>query len=140
MRWWIVNHSSNFAEVGENRATVRGGDCLSMTTWSYETPLFVWLISTTISFICFVIALFIFLRERHKRQKPDCIIPSKYLAVFSYLCVALGPIATFLSVVEYIPELCVINDVFGPLGYLQYAAMECYQLSRLHYCFSRQKV
>ena len=111
-----------------------------MTTSTEEEPLWKWTISTAMPFIYFIISVYIFCRERRKRQNPDCLIPSKYLAIFSYLCIVMGPTVTFLSVLEYLPTFCVVNDFFCPLTYLQYVAMECYQLCRLYYCFSRKQI
>ena len=90
--------------------------------------------------MCFIIATFLFIRERQKRHQPDLIVPSKYLWYSSYSCIAMGSITTGLYSIWYIPVLCIISDVLIPMAYLQTVAMECYQLSRLYYCFSKNQV
>ena len=112
-----------------------------MATWSFEGPLFYWSNSMVISLLCFVIATAIKYREKRKRKHPDNIVPSKYLFAFSYLCIFMGPIITMFGAVSYLPALCLISaHLRGPSLFLQIMAMECYQLSRLHYCFSRDQI
>ena len=112
-----------------------------MATWSTENPLWNWLISTGISIICFLISSAMYLRERRNRQRSHRVVPCKYLSASSYLCIILGPITTFLDILVYFPVFCHIYYILNPpTGMLQTAAMEFYQLSRLHYCFSRNRV
>ena len=112
-----------------------------ITTWSLENPLFYWLLSWAVSFICFIITANVFCRERQKRKDPDHLISSKYLSISSYLCIIIGPTLTLLRCAGYLPGCCLLYRFLGkPLGYLQFVAMECYQLSRLYYCFSRSQV
>ena len=112
-----------------------------MPSWSFERPLSFWFVSMVISFICFIITTSILLRESQKRKNPENVIPSKYLSVFSYLCIAVSPFYTMIGAVSYFPGLCLIASFSrGPSLYLQIVAMECYQLSRLYYCFSRDQV
>ena len=112
-----------------------------MANYSIQTPLWNWLTSSGISFFSFCITVVIFLKERQKRRQPDRVIVSKYLSVFSYLCIIAAPIATLLLVVVYVPALCHVSRILvTPAHYLQQAAMECYQLSRLYYSFSKKQV
>ena len=112
-----------------------------MATRVDQSPLWFWLTSTLISFMCFILALLIFLRERRKRNRDDLLISFKYLSIFSHLCIALGPVVTLLYCGAYIPGICVVsNFLMSPAGFLLLATMEYYQLSRLYYCFSRNQV
>ena len=114
-----------------------------MTTSSSdsERPLWYCLQSSATSLLCCIISLAIWNREHQKRQKSDHLVASRYLSVSSYVCIVMGPIAGFLRSVWYIPVLCIISDVLLPVAaFLQLASMECYQLSRLYYCFSKNKV
>ena len=112
-----------------------------MTSSLYEKPLNYWLSSMTISLSCCIIGAAIQVREVQKRKNPEVIIPSKYLSIFSYWCIALGPFATIFGALSYLPALCIVADLLRqPTLYIQIAAMECYQLSRLYYCFSKDQV
>ena len=114
---------------------------MAMRTWFYKAPLLYLLSSMTVSLICFAITAAIDIRERRKRKKPDFIVPTKYLSTFSYLCIALGPISTLFGFVSFLPGLCLpVSHLRGPILYFQIATMECFQLSRLHYCFSKDQV
>ena len=113
----------------------------TMATWLFEAPLSYWLISMTISIICFGITTAMNARERQRRKQPDTIFASRYLSIFSRLCIAMGPITTLIGAVSYLPWICFISGLLrGPSLFLQIVAMECYQLSRLYYCFSRDQV
>ena len=113
----------------------------TMATSRSDAPLWLWLLSTGISFLCCIIGGCILHRERQKRQQPDHITVSKHLSASSYLCIALGPINSFSRIISYLPGLCYVYDILGgPLGILQNSAMEYYQLSRLYYCFSRKQI
>ena len=113
----------------------------TMASLQFKTPLWIWSMSTGISFICFVICTSIFCQERQKRQQQDHLTVSKYLSIPSYLCIVLGAITTFFHILSYIPVLCIIRDILvTPIVTLQISTMECYQLTRLYYCFSRTQV
>ena len=132
---------TKFKVIIDRRVSVLLQAAKTMATSQFETPLLLWLIPTGISFICFVICVYILLREKRKRQQPDHITVSKHLSISSYLCIAHGSINTLLQTVSYLPGLCLISDVLDALLiYTQISAMEYYQLSRLYYCFSRKQV
>ena len=112
-----------------------------MGTWYFEAPLVYWLASTAISIISFVMTTAMNACERQRRKQPDSIFASKYLSVFSRLCIAMGPITTLIATVSFVPGMCLISGhLRGPSLFMQIVAMECYQLSRLYYCFSRDQV
>lgn len=114
---------------------------VNMETWSFDIPLLYWPVSMGISLLCFAVATTMELRERQKRESPDHTIPTKYLSVFSYLCIAMAPINAILGAAAYVPGLCVIASFLRAPGVcFQIVVMECYQLSRLYYCFSRDQV
>ena len=53
----------------------------------------------------------------------------------------MGPIVSLIYGMAYLPGLCHVHHVLlTPMACLQVASMECYQLSRLYYCFSRNQV
>ena len=112
-----------------------------MTTWTYQVPLPIWVVSTIISIICFAATNAILFQERRKRSQHDYPVASKSLSVFSYLCIIIGPIVSLIHGMAYLPGLCHVHHVLlAPIACLQVASMECYQLSRLYYCFSRNQV
>ena len=112
-----------------------------MTGWFSATPLFTWSFSTALSVICFIISICILCRERRNRSKPDRMVTAKYLSAFSYLCIIMCPISTAVYIGTFLPPFCMFYEYLAPpLAYIQFAAMECYQLSRLYYCFSRNQV
>ena len=112
-----------------------------MSIWSYETPLLYWSLSSGISLICLFFTTSILFFEGQKRMQPDHLIFSKLLCTFSYLCIVLGPISCIIHSAAYVPGVCLIyRFVSIPSGYLHIVSMQCYQLSRLYYCFSRKQV
>lgn len=113
---------------------------LQMESWSEEIPLFYWLSSVIISSTCLLCTIPIFLRERRKREKQKVLFPSKYLSLFSWICILFGPINILLQSCAFIPGFCLVYRYPRPLVTVQFAAMECYQLSRVYYCFSQKKV
>ena len=111
------------------------------TETSETTPYWIWIPTTIIGFALCCATIYIFIREQRKRQNTKLIVVSKYLSFFSFLCISTGTVFSFCVLCWYINGICYIA---GPLsniaGTVQPAAMECFQLSRLYYCFSQQKV
>ena len=53
----------------------------------------------------------------------------------------MGPVVTLFLAASYIPGFCIINYALSiPAALGQSFAMQCYQLSRLYYCFSKNQV
>ena len=100
-----------------------------------------WLLVSFLSFAAFVVNSYIFISEKRKRVQRQLTFPSKSLSLSSYLCIALGPWAAITRALRYFNGICVISaNIEGVVFYLQFAAMECYQLSRIYYCFSANAV
>ena len=116
-----------------------------MTAWFTDTSFSSWLLSTALSVICFGFAASILYRERRNRMKSNLVVTTKYLTVSSYFCIIIGSLSTALYSFTFIPGYslfpCLLHHILAiPSAYIQFAAMECYQLSRLYYCFSRNQV
>ena len=109
--------------------------------WTKEVPFIQWFPMMVLSIIPFAICLYIVGRERQARNAMVTKPPSKYLSISSYLCIALGPIAVISVALQNVDGLCyVFRNIGNSLLYSQFIAMEIFQLCRLHYCFSRERV
>lgn len=96
-----------------------------------------WIFISLLSLITFILNSIILIQERAKRRQNKVLFASRYLSLFSYSCIALGPFVALSLAFRYINGLCLMfGNIDGILYVLQYAAMECYQLSRIYYCFS----
>ena len=105
-----------------------------------EVPLTVWLSCMLSSITCLVPAMFILICERRKREKVP-LFASKYLSFFSYFVIIIVPVSQTNVILVWFPGTCVISqNVLPPLFALVYCSLEYYQLSRLYYCFSIDKV
>ena len=116
--------------------------CSTMKTKTVEVPLVHWLLAMAMSFTFFMICVTILGREKRNRQRQPTgnIVPSKLLSIFSYCCILLGPFNALWSCWRFLPGFCYTTRFFWSLSHSQFVAMECYQLSRLYYCFSRNQV
>ena len=91
--------------------------------------------------IALPVTVLILSRESWKRKDSNLILPSKWQAVFSYLSLCVGPIyviVSFLRVSDILYSAALASVVV--LFTAQTLFMEYDQLSRLHYCFSRDRV
>ena len=89
------------------------------------------------------VALFILYSETKKRLTVEVIFPDKArcLQFFSYSCLVFGAIKIVFDILQPIDCICVISHIFTTVAcILQFSSMEYFQLSRLHYCFSRERV
>ena len=104
-------------------------------TWYSITFVIVTVIAIPSSF-------YILQRETLKRRDPNVLFPSKWMSIFSYLCIAVGIIFPVIHPLLYIKRIHSIG-VFVSIGYipflLQLLLMQYFQLSRLHYCLSRER-
>ena len=111
------------------------------STGLYNDPPELWIPLAAVSFIVFIPNAFIFIRERRKRQNRTVPYPSKYISISSYLCITLGPTFAINQVLLYFDGICMItNNIEDILCWGQFVAMECFQLFRIYYCFSQQKI
>ena len=102
----------------------------------------------TISFVISVsisipTTLYILGRETWNRRNPNIIFASKWLYIFSILCIGIGPIAPIIYTITFVEDdrICTAAVIGGAVAnILQLLFLEWFQLSRLHYCFSRDSV
>ena len=79
--------------------------------------------------------------EIRKRQSSEIHFVSKYLRFTSAGCFWCGPISSLLLIFSVIPGFCMIRFSGSVIVHdMQFVFMSCYQLSRLHYCFSNQQL
>ena len=105
-----------------------------------EVPLIGWLLTMLSSIICLVPAMYILICERRKREELP-LFASKYLSFFSYLVISMVPVLLVFAILYYCPGTCHISqNVYPPLSALLWCSLEYYQLSRLYYCFSADRV
>ena len=106
-----------------------------------EIPLIEWLLNVLFLIIYLVPATYILIRERRKRKERP-LFASKYLPVFSYSVICMVPVFFATFILQYLPGVCYFSFNIGiPLLWsLLYCLLEYYQLSRLYYCFSADKV
>ena len=85
-------------------------------------------------------SLYILSRESWKRKNTYIMYPSKWMAVFSFLCIAVGPIYPMIYpfMVLY-PAATALECCASIMAFSQSLLMQWYQLCRLHYCFSKDK-
>ena len=108
-----------------------------MNTTSTE----VWITSSVISFILLLLNLSIVIKECETRKSKDVLFASKYLALWSGLCMITAPIASLFCTLQYCPGFCYIPSyVYRIVAFAQLLFVGYYQLSRLYYCFARDKV
>ena len=109
--------------------------------WTKQIPFIQWFPMMIFSIIPFAACLYILGRERQSRRERTFQTPSKYLSFFSYLCITLGPFAVIAVALQNLNGICyILKNVANSLLYSQFIAMESFQLCRLHYSFSRERV
>ena len=89
------------------------------------------------------VAVLILFSETKKRLTGEVIFPdnARSLQVFSYSCIMFGAINIVFDILERIDNICVVSQGLACVAdILQLSSMEYFQLSRLHYCFSRERV
>eukprot|EP01083_Nonionella_stella_P050645 134647_1 len=100
-----------------------------------------WITMLIFLIIATIINSWITYEEIQKRNKNEMIHASKYLQLFSIVCLIGGIIGPFSHSLYYIPGLCHFVSAFGSGGYgVQVIFMGYYQLSRLHYCFANTQI
>ena len=114
---------------------------MAPTLTTGETAFVVWLLVVVISTIYLIPATYILIRERRKRKEHP-LFASKYLSFFSYSVICLVPVWTVnCGLLYFMPGICLIShNIATPLAALFSCLLESYQLSRLYYCFSADKV
>lgn len=101
-----------------------------------------WIPRALVSLIFIIMNGWILSKELWTRKtSPSIHFVTNSLRIFSILCIVFGFCGSIMVSVIYTPGFC----HFGPSGSmicldLQYLFMGWYQLTRLHYCFSREQI
>ena len=115
-----------------------------MATERGTLPFVQWLPSTIIALLIFVVNALILQRERQNRQKREereLRFASKYLSISSYCCIAMGPIVCLSCILQFLDGICLVSRNTTTIFFLcQFVCVEWFQISRLYYCFSADKV
>ena len=108
---------------------------------SATTPPEIWISSCSLSFILLVLNTRLVSKEYKRRRAGNITFTTKYIVLWSILCMILGPTCLLVITLKQIPGFCYISLVIFRLTlYAQPIILGLYQLSRLHYCFAREKV
>ena len=101
-------------------------------------PITTWLSDIIIGLIFAGMRGWLLKQEYNHIEIGDAKYTTKYLKLWSLLCIVIGLLSQLLSPIGYLPILChgvfYVRYVLSPL---QSILMGFYQLSRLYYCFSR---
>ena len=101
---------------------------------------FQWTTTIVESFVSLIITAYVLGRERYNRQRRRVPFSSRHLSKFSFICIATGPVVSIWNILRYFKGICLITrNTYSVLFMTQCAAMECFQLSRLYYCFSKKQ-
>ena len=104
-------------------------------------PLSTWMVPTIFALICFIITCRIQHLEANNRQKQKSLFVSKWLRIWSSLCIKIAPMICIVQSLQYVYGLCHFCEILvSMLNPLQPLAMGYYQLSRIYYCFARDQV
>ena len=104
-----------------------------------DPPIY-WISESVISITSAVFNILILHSECKKRRQNDIKYTTKWLKLFSMICIISGTIYSIYLSVSHLPMLCEISTITTTMTALQFIAMGLYQLSRLHYCFANSKV
>ena len=103
-------------------------------------PLSTWLPSSLVSLIAFIANYCILTREHRKRIQRETPFSSKCLSLSPLLTVTFGPLFCIANTLQYYNGICLIaGNLNFFLFWSQFAALQCFQLSRLYYSFSETK-
>ena len=100
-----------------------------------------WVTFTAVGLFNFIIHLILLKKEINKRRAGQVTFTTKFLGIWSILCILCGSITAFDSAIFYIHPFCHITlSLFIMSLYFQFVFMGFYQLSRLYYCFANDKI
>ena len=99
---------------------------------------FIWCIWMTLGVIATILSGAVVRSEHKKRQIESTIIASPFPKITSAVAIGCGPLVGTSICLSVVPGCCMTQFTLLPmmLG-LQFASLSMYQLSRLHYCFSK---
>ena len=108
---------------------------------SSETHLaYVWITSCIISFVVFLSNTILAYKEYKTRKSHDVLFVTRWLRLWSILCISFGSIGLLTVTLHNLPPFCYFSlYLMRILNSLPPLFMTFYQLSRLYYCFSRDK-
>jgi len=80
-------------------------------------------------------------RETRKRDDDACTFGSNALRITSIVCMWSGLGVNICLIIWVLPGFCLMDSIPGAITFaMQFISLGFYQLSRLHYCFSRDRV
>ena len=133
-----TKHSESLDKLPSS-AVVTPGFLLSMVSKG-TNPLWCWPIYSLIGFIAMIIQIVIIYKELKKRKSEhaNVIFISKWLRIFSTICLVCGVLVGFCAMVQLLPGTCFLAwHIKHILIQTQVVTMGLFQLSRLYYCFSQ---
>ena len=97
-----------------------------------------WCIWLIIGIIATMLTGLVAFCECKKRQSETSWFASDYLKITSAISIGCGSVAALQSCLDILPGFCMIQYTLSPIArQTQFIFMGFYQLSRLHYCFSK---
>ena len=106
-----------------------------------ELPPEAWILRILCGLIGFVITGSLLHSEIKNRRSPTVHFSSRLLRLTSLGCLWCGPISALSLILSVIPGFCMMRYIGSAMAFMtQFVLMSFYQLSRLHYCFSNQKL
>eukprot|EP01084_Bolivina_argentea_P045124 83056_1 len=104
-------------------------------------PSYVWISYSMIGVFIIIVHVWLLRQELIKRKNQDLIFTSKFSKYTSILCIIAGLLTGCFTVLKYIPGFCFFSDEFRLITIgVQSVFVGFFQLTRLHYCFSKSKV
>eukprot|EP01084_Bolivina_argentea_P270697 460353_1 len=100
-----------------------------------------WIPVCILGLFTLIINGFILMKEIQKRKAGNVTFASKFLSFWSFLCILLGVLNGLVTFTRYFDEFCYFMWYFQEIFFSNQAViMGFYQLSRLSYCFSKNKM
>jgi len=100
-----------------------------------------WSLWISISVIGMLITGFVLNKELKERQNKTCKFTNYSLRCTSIVCLWTGLGVNLCQIIRILPGFCIMDGIaVAFVFYIQSMSLGLYQLSRLHYCFSRESV
>ena len=113
---------------------------MSTTEVSYTEPS-EWITCVVVGLFSFCINITLLKKEIHKRRSGQATFTTKYLKIWSILCIVFGCIIAFDYIIYFFNGVCYISYWIWSIGLsYQFIFMGFYQLSRLYYCFANNQI
>eukprot|EP01084_Bolivina_argentea_P211336 359500_1 len=102
---------------------------------------FEWICISIIGLFTMVINILIFQQECKRRKLKQVKFTCEILQLSAFVCIGAGILFGFAIFVAFFDGIChIMYHLVVAMMAIQAFGMGCYQLSRLHYCFSQTKV